>query len=376
LTMVGIFWSANLNVMKRNFFFIVLMFAACILRAEPDIYLKVTDELASDLSRHPQAKVAVFAIPYIDNRYGEEPFIASEKLTNGLARHKRLSVLERNHIVQILSELHLSETGVLDPKSAKRVGDALGADVIVTGTLAKLEKGTEINARGLFLGNGRIIAASRAVSDGTERRGSDPLKALSKELVDEISAKSLPSLAVLNFTYSRGRMSSGSYLVSERLVTYLFREGASLIERRLIPQIMEERKLWELGIVDSDSLKTTGQLEGVDAVVLGTLKDVSDTETEVMARVIETETGKILAASAVNVPRVWSDFPKVPRLAQARVAVPGFNPGIGMSEERMSHRLSETDSSKKRPEYYPAPVPFFMTPISKNSDGGFFNGKY
>jgi hypothetical protein len=211
--------------------------------------------------------------------------------------------------------------------------------------------------------------------DETGRRGTDPLKSLSKKLVDEFSAKSLPSLAVLNFTYSRGRLSTGSYLISERLVTYLFREGASLVERRLIPQIMEERRLWDLGIIDPDSLKTKGEIQGVDAVVLGTLRDISDSETDVMVRVIQVDTGKILAASGATIPRVWSDFPKLPRIAQARAAVPGFNPETAMPEEKMPHRLSEIDSSKKRPEYYPAPVPFFMTPISKSSDGGYFNGK-
>src|SRR5688572_13841476 len=109
--------------MKRGFLILFTLFTSGLLHSEPDPLRKVASELAGGIFRQGKVKVAVLAVPYHDHRRSEGPFMVSERLATYLVKDKRLSILERSHITQILSELHLSETGVLDPKTTKRIGE-------------------------------------------------------------------------------------------------------------------------------------------------------------------------------------------------------------------------------------------------------------
>ncbi len=150
------------------FLILIMMTARGFLMAGADPLIKVAAELANNLSRYPDKKIAVLSISYSNNRRSEASELVAEKLTLYLANNKRLSILDRHHILQILKELHLSETGLIDPPSAKKMGSVLGADILVTGTLIDLEgEKTEINVRGFMSENGRIVAASRALVDSS-----------------------------------------------------------------------------------------------------------------------------------------------------------------------------------------------------------------
>lgn len=137
-----------------------------IINAETDPIAKIANELSKNLSKYSDKKIAILSIPYCDRHKSETPEVISEKLTLYLAENKHLSVLDRHNIIQILNELHLSETGLVDQSSAKNFGQALGADIIVTGTLIDLDDDkTEVNIRGFLTENGRILAASRTTID-------------------------------------------------------------------------------------------------------------------------------------------------------------------------------------------------------------------
>lgn len=351
--------------------------------AEADPLRKIADELARGISRARTAKVAVLAVPHHDQHLSDGPFMVSERLATYLAKDKRVSILERNHIVQILSELHLSETGVLDPKTAKRIGDVLGADVIITGTLIDLDNGkSEINVRALYSNNGRVIAASRGLLDRTwdgrpvlswangRPTLGDPIRTLSRKLKEGLKIHAPLSVAVLHFTYARGRMSTGSHLVSERLVSYLVQDGVTVVERRLIQKILEERKMWETGIADLNSIKKMGRILDVDAIVVGTMSDLSDEVAEVMARVIRVDSSKILASAAILMPRLWQDTPKTPRFFASRVPVPAAYSAVFTDKETgKRHRLSDLDAPKRMGRYHMAPVPFFMPSSAQRPKG-------
>jgi hypothetical protein len=151
----------------------------------------------------------------------------------------------------------------------------------------------------------------------------DPLRTLSQKLKRELKAKPCPLLAVIDFPYSLGRMSTGSYLITERLVTYLVQDGAPVVERHLMESLLAEKKMSETGIVDPNTIKSMSRVLGVDAVVVGTLADSPDEDTtEVMARIVKVETGEILSAATIITERLWRDAPRLPRIAQARVPVP------------------------------------------------------
>jgi hypothetical protein len=132
------------------------------IQAEHDPLKNIARELAGDLSRLKKIHIAVLEFPHHDNRLSHGPFLVSERLTTFLAQDKRLRLVERNHLNQVLGELHLSQSGLIDKESAQKMGQILGVDVIVTGTLIDLPGGlTEVNARSIRTDTGQVVAASR-----------------------------------------------------------------------------------------------------------------------------------------------------------------------------------------------------------------------
>ena len=74
----------------------------------------------------------------------------------------RISVVSRTKLDRILDELAFQSTDLVDPDAQRSVGKQLGAELIVTGTIGKVEQGTKFNIQlievetGVVLG-GRIM---------------------------------------------------------------------------------------------------------------------------------------------------------------------------------------------------------------------------
>jgi len=149
-----------------------------------------------------------------------------------------------------------------------------------------------------------VSAAPAKAQAPATRELSDLADSLAKDLKNKPGLK----LAVLAFPYTGGKDSEGPVIIQERLTTLLAqKKKIVLIERGLLKKVMEELKLQASGAIDEATARKLGKQLGADAVVTGTLNDLSDAETEVNARAVETETGKILAAASLAVRRTWKD---------------------------------------------------------------------
>lgn len=150
------------------------------------------------------------------------------------------------------------------------------------------------------------------------RAHSDALPSVAQKLAKGLASASVKRIAVVPLSYPNDERSSGSTIIAERLTTELVGlPGVEVVERALLDQALGEIQLGLTGAIDQATTQKLGKLLGVSAIVTGTLNDVSDTRTEVNARLIETETGKILAASSARVRRTWTDRPR-PQPPQAR----------------------------------------------------------
>lgn len=148
----------------------------------------------------------------------------------------------------------------------------------------------------------------------------ESLDALSKKLAKGAASLKNKKIAVLAFPYHDGKISSGSTLISERLTTLMVdRKGVRVIERRLIEQLLAEKKLDETGIVSQENLKSIGTVLDVDAVVTGTLIDFDNGKTEINARMIRTDSGEVVSAGNETIARTWSDDPVMPRQEEPAV---------------------------------------------------------
>lgn len=89
-------------------------------------------------------------------------------------------------------------------------------------------------------------------------------------------------------------------IVAEWLTTGLVEAGRfEIVERRLLKKIIDEQKIGASGLIDRDSTARLGRVLGVQTVVSGTVIKL-DNSVEINARLLNVETGTILAAEKIR----------------------------------------------------------------------------
>jgi TolB-like protein len=108
-------------------------------------------------------------------------------------------------------------------------------------------------------------------------------------------------IAVLDFQVEGTFNEAGiGKIAAEWLTTGLVETGRfDVIERRLIKKIVEEQKFGSSGLIDSSSAVRLGRVLGVGTVVAGTVMKLDD-YVEINARLLNVETGSIIAAEKIK----------------------------------------------------------------------------
>ena len=117
---------------------------------------KVGDEVQIFLDRKI---IAIKDFEVIMGRNKEVGKYVQEDITTALVNSGQFNVVERLKLQSVLDELKLSQLGLTDPDGAKQVGKLLGADVILTGTLAATGDEWNVNLRLINTESGLITSA-------------------------------------------------------------------------------------------------------------------------------------------------------------------------------------------------------------------------
>lgn len=160
-----------------------------------------------------------------------------------------------------------------------------------------LERGWE---RAAAAAMGLLVCACSAWADDYDRIAS-PLAAVSR-------ARNRSRLAVLPFQEIGGRGSAGGRIVAERLIGPLAAsEGLQVVERSMLDSVMKEQRLQVSGVTDRNSLRELGRVLGVDAIVTGTVIGLKGDRVEIVARLIDAETARVLGVAEVRVEKDWNE---------------------------------------------------------------------
>jgi len=136
----------------------------------------------------------------------------------------------------------------------------------------------------------------------------EPMNDLATKLSNQVTSTQTIRMAILSFPYVDGFNSNGSRIVQERLITALApNKKFSVLERALLGKVFKEKKLEMSGFFDEKTTTELGRMLGIQAVLTGTLINLSDTETEINARIINVTTGKIIASGKTTIPKIWKD---------------------------------------------------------------------
>ena len=88
-------------------------------------------------------------------------FISEELVTNFYTQSLgNFDVVERRELARVLKEQKLGGSGLLDKNTIAKIGEILGIDAIVTGSIAYLGKNIKINARMIGVENAKVFAAA------------------------------------------------------------------------------------------------------------------------------------------------------------------------------------------------------------------------
>ena len=131
---------------------------------------------------------------------------------------------------------------------------------------------------------------------------------LASQLSRAAKARGRSRVAILPFQVIGGKGSTSGRIVSERLVGPLMAAGdIEVVERAMLESVMREQQLQFSGVVDAKSVKELGKILNVDAVITGTVIALKDDRVEVNARLIDTESAKVLFASETKVEQDWNE---------------------------------------------------------------------
>jgi TolB-like protein len=123
---------------------------------------KQAEELAERIQRANRKRVAVVDFVDLEGNVSQLGRFLAEELSVTLSTLPTgLEVVDRNHLAAILKEKKLSSDGLLDPTATRRLGQILGVDVLVTGSLTPFGESVRVTAKALDANTAMMIAASR-----------------------------------------------------------------------------------------------------------------------------------------------------------------------------------------------------------------------
>lgn len=155
--------------------------------------------------------------------------------------------------------------------------------------------------------------------------GANDFTSLAKDLSRSARNAGLSRVSVLPFVPADGSDARGGWDLSERLTTEVVHAGAvRVVERPLLGKILEEERLARTGILDQSSPSALGNVARIEGIITGTFVS-SGNETVLNARLIDAETGVVLAAAERAVSRQWPGQADPPAW-DARPDPPGMDP--------------------------------------------------
>jgi len=139
-------------------------FCATVLAQDIDAELsKLADNLATQVKDQGKKKVTVLDFTDLQGGSSELGKYIAEQLTVDLVMDKKgFSVLDRANLKSILAEHKLTATGLIDPDTAKKLGQFAGVDVIILGTITPKDQNIALTAKIITTDTAEIIGAAKA----------------------------------------------------------------------------------------------------------------------------------------------------------------------------------------------------------------------
>lgn len=119
------------------------------------------EELAAELVRGLPAgrslRIAVADLPDLRGATSDFGRFTAERLATRLAQAGRFTVIERRRLSQVLGELKFSMSDLVDPAKARRLGQMLGVEALVVGSISDLGNQVDVDLRVIEIETNRMM---------------------------------------------------------------------------------------------------------------------------------------------------------------------------------------------------------------------------
>jgi TolB-like protein len=143
----------------------------------------------------PRELATPIAVLDFDNNSGNPRYdplgkgLAAMMLTD-LAAVPMLQVVERSRLADVMQELQFQQTQYVDPATAQRVGQLIGAEFVLLGSIVALEPQLQLDTRLVEVRTGEVVKT--AAVRGRENRLFELQERLAQELLDGLEMSLTP----------------------------------------------------------------------------------------------------------------------------------------------------------------------------------------
>lgn len=122
----------------------------------------LAEQISKNMTTGNKKKVAIVDFSDLDGNVAAlGQFLAEELITQLFTVSPgQFEVVERRQLLKLEKELLLSQTGFIEEKSIKKMGQVLGVDAIVTGSITDLGNTVKVNARLIGVESAKVFAVA------------------------------------------------------------------------------------------------------------------------------------------------------------------------------------------------------------------------
>ena len=175
--------------------------------------------------------------------------IVAEWLITALVKDGRFDVIERSLLEKILGEQKLGTSGLIDANSASKIGKVLGAKVIISGSVMRLQEVMEVNARIIDVQDASIIAAENVKSRSAAKLEELVVRMAEKIIRDFPLEGYIVQRSADNVVIDLGRRAG----VKQGMTFSVFKEG-SVIKHPKTGEVLDVERM-ETGIIKISDVK-------------------------------------------------------------------------------------------------------------------------
>jgi TolB-like protein len=146
---------------KICFVLLASLLFPCISFAYEKELKELSATLAENIANSGKKSIAVVDFVNLNGQVTDGGrFFAEEFTVNLAAAGKGFEVIERSRLNTILAEYKLASTGIIDPNTAKKLGQIAGVDAVITGTTTLLGDKIRLSVKVLAVDTAQVITAA------------------------------------------------------------------------------------------------------------------------------------------------------------------------------------------------------------------------